>query len=43
MVQREGRAYVRSLSDHPDADRWKGELRTGEFWSAVGEDWVVDS
>jgi len=43
VVQREGRAYVRSLSDHPDADRWKGELRTGEFWSAVGEDWVVDS
>lgn len=30
------------LSDHPDADRWGGQLSAGEFWSSVGEAWVPE-
>lgn len=29
------------LADHPDAERFRGVLRTGELLSAVGEDWVI--
>lgn len=31
------------LSDHPSADEWRTELKSGEFWSSVGEAWVVES
>ncbi|HSO83129.1 AAA family ATPase [Thiocapsa sp.] len=29
------------LADHPDAERFRGVLRTGEFLTSVGEDWVI--
>jgi predicted ATPase len=38
----EGHAACRSLSDHPDSQRWREMLRTGEFWASVGEDWIVE-
>jgi len=28
------------LTEHPDFPKWKDEMTPGEFWSAVGEDWV---
>ena len=37
----EGRAQVKRLSEHKDFDRFKGLLGPGEFWSSVGEDWVL--
>lgn len=36
----DGTAAVACLSDHPDIQMWKEEMRPGEFWSAVGEEWV---
>lgn len=36
----EGRSEARRLSDHPDAQRSLEVLTAGEFWGAVGEDWV---
>lgn len=39
----EGVAHTRRLSDHPNAARSLQVLTTGEFWSAEGEDWVVES
>jgi predicted ATPase len=39
----EGIAHAKRLSEHPDVDRALDILTTGEFWSAEGEDWVVDS
>ncbi len=30
------------LSDHPSADKWRKSMMTGEFWSMVGEDWVLE-
>ena len=36
----DGTAAAACLADHPDAERFRGVLRTGEFLSAVGEDWV---
>lgn len=30
------------LSDHPDWPRWNGEMSAGEFWSFVGEGWVLE-
>lgn len=29
------------LSQHPDWERVQGGLSTGEFWSSVGEKWVL--
>lgn len=36
----DGLARMRRLSEHPDFVQWKDQMRTGEFWSSVGEDWV---
>lgn len=33
--------YLKPLSAHPDYARMKGTLSTGEFWSSVGEEWVI--
>ncbi len=35
----DGSAVIRELGDHPEFDRWKEEMKPGEFWSTVGEDW----
>lgn len=37
----EGYSFVKALSEHPDYDRWKDVMAPGEFWSTVGESWVV--
>lgn len=37
-----GRAHVGKLEDHPDFEKWKETMKPGEFWSAVGEDWIKD-
>lgn len=39
----EGIAHAKRLSEHPDADRALDILTTGEFWSAEGEDWVLEN
>jgi hypothetical protein len=36
----DGSVAVGTLSEHPDFDRWKDEMKPGEFWSTVGEDWL---
>lgn len=36
----DGRSVARRLTDHPDASRSLNVLTAGEFWGAVGEDWV---
>jgi hypothetical protein len=30
----------KKLSEHPDAERFRAEMKAGEFWSMVGEEWV---
>jgi hypothetical protein len=37
----DGTAAAACLADHPDAERFRGVLRTGEFLTSVGEDWVI--
>lgn len=37
----DGTVAAACLADHPDAERFRGVLRTGEFLSSVGEDWVI--
>lgn len=37
-----GDVVCASLEDHPDFAKWSSEMNPGEFWSAVGEDWVRD-
>ncbi|HEY2294122.1 MAG TPA: AAA family ATPase [Thermoanaerobaculia bacterium] len=37
----EGYAVVKPLTDHPEYERWKDLMDPGEFWSSVGEDWIV--
>jgi predicted ATPase len=36
----DGRSFTRRLTDHPEASRSLNLLTAGEFWGAVGEDWV---
>jgi AAA domain, putative AbiEii toxin, Type IV TA system/AAA ATPase domain len=40
-LDKQGTAHVGRLSDHPDFDRWKDVMSPGEFWSSVGEKWLV--
>jgi|GEM_PF-1977223 len=37
----EGFGHVAPMTSHPDYNRLRGLMRPGEFWSAVGEQWVV--
>ena len=37
-----GSAQCGSLVDHPDFNRWKDTMLTGEFWSMVGEKWLLE-
>lgn len=37
----DGIAAAACLAEHPDAERFRNVLRTGEFLSSVGEDWVM--
>jgi predicted ATPase len=36
-----GLPAVRALDSHPEAGKWLKLIRTGEFWSTVGEGWVA--
>ncbi len=38
----DGTAAAACLAAHPDAERFRDVLRTGELLSSVGEDWVLD-
>ncbi|MEO1269460.1 MAG: AAA family ATPase [Myxococcota bacterium] len=38
-----GSTVVRALDSHQNAAKWLKMMRTGEFWSTVGEDWVGES
>ena len=37
-----GVTVAKRLSDHPEVQEDEGVLSTGELWSALGEDWVLD-
>jgi predicted ATPase len=38
----DGYTVVKSLTAHPDYERWKQLMGPGEFWSTVGEDWITE-
>ena len=42
-LDKDGYARCRRLSDHPESERWRKMLRTGEFWASVGEDWLLEA
>jgi predicted ATPase len=33
---------VGRLTDHPNFEKWKDAMLPGEFWSHVGEDWLLE-
>ena len=37
-----GNVVIDGLTAHPDYDRWKDVMLPGEFWSTVGEKWLLD-
>lgn len=39
----EGHAVCKRLSEHPESQKWRNMLRTGEFWASVGEDWATEA
>jgi energy-coupling factor transporter ATP-binding protein EcfA2 len=38
----DGRSVIAPLAEHPDAARWREEMSAGEFWSTVGEHWLLE-
>lgn len=40
-LDRDGYARCGRLSEHPESEKWRKMLRTGEFWASVGEDWLL--
>jgi predicted ATPase len=41
-LDRDGYAKCGRLADHPESERWRNMLRTGEFWSSVGDEWLLE-
>ena len=41
-LDKDGYARCGRLSDHPESEKWRKMLRTGEFWASVGEDWLLE-
>lgn len=41
-LDQDGYAAVKSLTEHPEYERWKDLMAPGEFWSTVGESWVTE-
>ncbi len=39
-LRKDGSVAAGRLNEHPEFDRWKDEMKPGEFWSTVGEDWI---
>ena len=39
-VREDGSVVAGTLNEHPEFERWKDEMKPGEFWSTVGEDWL---
>jgi predicted ATPase len=39
----QGHARCKKLTDHPDWEKWRDQLKAGEFWSFVGEEWLFGS
>lgn len=38
----QGHTHVKPLASHPDLDRYRAVLQTGELWASTGEKWVLD-
>ena len=38
-----GHTVVLRLEDHPEWPQWKDTFASGEFWAAVGDEWVVEA
>lgn len=43
VVARRGNVVkIKSLAEHPELDRWRAGMDTGELWANLGEDWVFE-
>lgn len=40
-LHEDGTTAVARLDEHPEFEKWKDDFAPGEFWSAVGEEWVT--
>lgn len=41
-LRADGTATARTLTEHPEFERWSRALRTAELWADLGEDWVTE-
>lgn len=42
ILRGNGATVCRSLTSHPDFEKWKEEMTPGEMWSLFGEKWMID-
>lgn len=40
-LNEDGASTCERLDQHPDYERWKDAMTPGEFWTHVGEDWLL--
>jgi predicted ATPase len=40
-LDEQGFSHLANLTDHPEFERWRGVMMPGEFWSSVGESWIL--
>jgi predicted ATPase len=36
----QGHSTCRRLADHPEIEKWREAMDSGELWASVGEDWI---
>jgi len=42
-IDADGFSRIGRLEQHPDFERWKGEMSPGEMWSIFGEHWIAET
>jgi predicted ATP-dependent endonuclease of OLD family len=40
-LSKSGEAIIGKLDQHPDYSKWKDSMTPGEFWSHMGEEWLI--
>lgn len=41
-LDKEGHTRVKTLTEHPQYEKWSNVMSAGEIWANLGEEWVTD-
>ncbi len=43
VLDDQGAVVAGRLDEHPEFEKWKETMAPGEFWSMVGEKWLLEA